>query len=92
MAEQLGLFAGASVDTKGEIRKFTDSGIQEAITKALNNIPKDKRIAVVVEAGMQSARGFVAYRIGSDFSIVGALEKKYNTKGLSGEVAIIWQK
>ena len=91
MPEQLSLL-GASVDTRGEIRKFTDSGIQEAISKALNNIPKDKKIAVIAEAGMTSARGFVAYRIGNEFSIVGALEKKYNTKGVSGEIAIVWQK
>lgn len=84
--------AAAAVDTTGAIRRFTDSGILASVNKALEALPPEKHIAVIAEANMKAAQGMVVYKINGEWSVVGALRKTYDTRGVDGQVAAVWSK
>lgn len=61
-----------------EIRKFNDSGIQASIDRALSDLPKGKKGAVVAYYNhkTRSVSGAVVARVGRNWSVVGSLRHK----------------
>jgi len=84
---------GLTVDKSGPIRRFTQSGIQEAVDQAIGNLKKEgKSIAVVAVANRNEAGVAVMYRIGDDWSIVTVAEKSWNGDGFKLQAAVKWSK
>lgn len=64
-----------------EIRKFNDSGIQASIDRALSDLPKGKKGAVVAyyDHRSRTVSGAVVARVGRNWSVVGSLRHKVGT-------------
>jgi hypothetical protein len=78
-----------AIDTSGPIRRFSDSAIQERVNKALATLPPDKKLAVVAVANQNEARLAVMARLGTQFSVMGVLEKPYKGE-LRAEAAVVF--
>lgn len=84
---------GLAIDKSGPIRKFAESGIQEAVDRAIGNLEKEgKSIAVMAVANRSEAGVAVMYRIGEDWSIVTVAEKSWNSDGFELQAAVKWSK
>lgn len=61
-----------------EIRQFNDSGIQKSIDRALNDLPKGHKGAVVAYYNHRSRTisGAVVARLGRNWSVVGSLRHR----------------
>lgn len=61
-----------------DIRQFNDSGIQKSIDRALSDLPKGKKGAVVAYYDHKSRRvsGAVVARLGRNWSVVGSLRHR----------------
>lgn len=75
-----------------EIRQFNDSGIQKSIDRALADLPKGRKGAVVAYYNHKSrtVSGAVVARIGRNWSVVGSLRHKVGArlKDLEGGAAV----
>ena len=75
--------------TTGGIRRFDDANIQNAIDKALMELPADRKVAVVAHADLKGASLSLVTRLGNDWSIAAACYKPY-TGPLSAEAVVRW--
>ena len=64
-----------AITTDGPLRRFSDAKVGAAVDTVLATIPADKSGAVLAVADLHGARLAVAARIGSNWTIVGVLEK-----------------
>jgi len=74
-----------------QIRKFADANISAAIDRALAQLPADKTVAVVATANLEGATGAVMVRLGSDWSFVTTVTRKWSGE-FTGETAVKWSR
>lgn len=71
-----------------EIRAFNDSGIQAQIERALNDIPKGKKGAVIGTWSGKVVRGAVVAKLGRHWSVTGVLSHHLGTKKTTKALAV----
>ena len=78
---------GLTIDKSGPIRRWVDSDLQSAMDKALGQLEKDKRVAVVAVADLKGAKLAAVCRIGPAWSIMMVGERSWSGV-LDGQVAV----
>ncbi len=71
------------------IRAFPISSLRSSIDAALAALPPGAPVAVMAHADLDGAKLHVFGRIGTQFSYVGVLDKRYD-KPLQAEIAVVW--
>jgi uncharacterized membrane protein len=72
----------------GEIQAFNDSGIQAHIDRAINDIPKGKKGAVIGTWSGKVVRGAVVAKLGRNWSVTGVLSHHLGTRKTTKALAV----
>ena len=80
---------GLTIDTSGPIRKWVDTGIQQAMDKALATLEEDKHVAVIAVADLKGAKLAAVAKLPMGWSVMGVFDRDWSGN-VSGQVAVKW--
>jgi hypothetical protein len=95
MSETLPVVGGLpkppTIDKTGPIYRFTESGLQSAIDKAIAGIPPDKQVAVIGFADTKGIGSAAVVRLNNEWSLMGVMDYKWG-QTLEFQAAVRWMR